>query len=120
MPTIDDAMSFLVDYLRTPRKSNGYSAYGYDVFLPNVVMAFIDEIECSTEHPSTLYSGGRSRELSPAFFEAAWELCRRGLLRPGVPHFGAQGEPSGAGYSLTKKGREWLSSLSSSNPFILL
>lgn len=51
-------------------------------------------------------------ELSPHFYSAAWELCRRGILRPGVAVHGAQATPDGSagnGYSVTPFGREWVS-----------
>jgi hypothetical protein len=103
----DDATSFLIDYLRAPRKT-GYATYGYDVYLPNVVVAFRKEIEASSEHDSSLYGGARTREMSWAFFDAAWDLCRRGILRPSVARFGDQGVSDGNGYSLTAFGREWI------------
>jgi hypothetical protein len=110
VPTIDDAVAFLVDYLRTPRQSSGYPSYGYDVYLPNVVAAYIVEIEGSTEHHSAIYNGARSRQLSPFFYEAAWEFSRLGVLRPGVRQFDGQAVGSSEGYSLTIRGREWLES----------
>src|SRR5262249_6256453 len=50
------------------------------------------------------------RELSPIFYEAAWELCRRGIVRPGVRMAGAQAVEEG-GYSLTVAGRAALEDL---------
>jgi hypothetical protein len=115
---IDDAVAFLVDYMRLPRPSNGYPSFGYEIYLPNVVAAYIVEIEQSTEHLSTLYSGIRSRQLSPFFYEAAWDLSRRGVLRPGVKEFGGQSAGDGEGYSTTTIGREWLAS--AADTFVLL
>jgi hypothetical protein len=51
------------------------------------------------------------KELSPVFYDACWELCRRGILRPGIKHYGAQATPEGAsgnGYTITPFGRIWL------------
>ena len=51
------------------------------------------------------------RELSPIFYAAGWELCRRGILRPGIKHYGAQATADGGagnGYSITPFGRIWL------------
>lgn len=45
------------------------------------------------------------------FYDAAWELCRRGVLRPGhVVPLGrvAAGHFSGDGYAITSWGRQWL------------
>lgn len=108
MASFDEAMAFLVDYLRTPRASGGYPTFGYDVFLPNVVVSYVVEIERSAEHLSMIYNGVRARELSPFFYEAAWDLSRRGILRPSVRQFGGQVEGSGDGYSVTVRGRQWI------------
>ena len=42
---------------------------------------------------------------------AAWDLCRRGVIRPGVMGLGLQSTPegaAGAGYSLTPYGEKWI------------
>jgi hypothetical protein len=44
---IDDATAFLGDFLRRPRPSSGYSSYGYEIYLPNVVVAYLTEVEAS-------------------------------------------------------------------------
>ena len=44
-------------------------------------------------------------------YAAAWELCRRGILRPGVRQYQEQATPGGSagdGYSITPFGRQWL------------
>ena len=51
-------------------------------------------------------------EISRHFYSAAWELCTRGILRPGVTEYGAQSTQDGSGgngYSVTPFGRQWLS-----------
>jgi hypothetical protein len=105
---IDDAAAFLVDYLRRPRPTQ-YPVYGYDIYLPNVIVAFIQEIEGSATPEPLLRSGSRPREVSPFFYEAAWDFCRRGILRPGVSRLGGQADGGGGdGYSLTEFGRQWI------------
>jgi hypothetical protein len=48
-------------------------------------------------------------DLSPSFLEAAWYLCRRGILRPGIKKFGAQPDGgTGNGYCVTTLGRRWI------------
>jgi hypothetical protein len=42
--------------------------------------------------------------MTPVFMDAAWELCRRGLVRPGVKNIGEQAVAE-TGYSLTEAGR---------------
>jgi hypothetical protein len=51
------------------------------------------------------------QEIMPVLYDAAWELCRRGILRPGVRGWNLQATPDGAsgnGYSITPFGRQWL------------
>lgn len=115
---IDDAIAFLVDYMRRPRPGNGYPSFGYEIYLPNVVVAYIVEAERSAEHLSTIYSGARARQLSPSFYEAAWDLSRRGVLRPGVKEFGGQSAGEGEGYTVTSIGRKWLTE--AADTFVLL
>jgi hypothetical protein len=105
---IDDAASFIVDLIRTPRPSDGYPMYGYEVYIPVVIRDYLKEVEKPPGHPSTWLDGPRSRELSPIFYEAAWELCRRGILRPGIKRLGAQAAGEGDGYSVTSFGRAWI------------
>jgi hypothetical protein len=50
-------------------------------------------------------------EMMPILYAAAWDLCRRGILRPGVRTFNAQATADGAsgnGYSITPFGEQWL------------
>jgi hypothetical protein len=73
--------------------------------------AYLREKEHTPENPNPFCPGPRAAESSPLFFEAAWHLCRRGILRPRVKEFGAQATPDGAsgyGYCLTKHGRRWI------------
>ncbi|HEY8947342.1 MAG TPA: hypothetical protein VIM56_00505 [Rhizomicrobium sp.] len=107
---IDDATNFIVDFIRNPR-NDGYGSYGYEIYLPSVITAYIIEVEHSTEHRSSIYNGPHAANLSPTFFEAAWDLCRRGILRPGILRLGGQGTAEGAsgyGYSVTALGRRWI------------
>jgi hypothetical protein len=53
----------------------------------------------------------RLREMMPACYAAAWDLCRRGILRPGIREYGAQSTDDGAsgnGYTVTPFGEQWL------------
>lgn len=111
MPTFDDAISFLLDFARSPR-SDGYTSYGYEVYLPNVVHFFRREVLQSRDH-GFLADDQQGVALSPVFLDAAWELCRRGILRPGLRRIGGQSSADGAsglGFSLTASGRERLAS----------
>jgi hypothetical protein len=53
-----------------------------------------------------------AKDWSHYFMEAAWELCRRGILRPGPRKLDGQVVPeAGGGYSLTLEGRRRLPNL---------
>ena len=108
---IDDAVAFIVDFIKNPRRDEGHGTYGYELYMPHIIAAYIIEIELSSEHRPHIFDSQHARDLSPVFFEAAWELCRRGVLRPGIRHLGGQGTADGAsgyGYSVTTFGRQWI------------
>ncbi|MEI6520590.1 MAG: hypothetical protein WCO98_11230 [bacterium] len=109
----DDALKFLITYLRNPDKylqAIGYSDYGYDIYLSNVILRYLIVEEKMNRDKAEAYL--YQNDLSPYFFDAAWELCRRGILRPGVKVARAQstGDGSaGTGYCVTIFGKYWLS-----------
>lgn len=103
----DEAEKFLIRWLRDAgvRKSQ-YASYGYDVYLPNVIRDYLTH---QGQDPRAIE--GQLRGMSPEFYAAAWELCRRGVLRPGVRMLGVQETPDGSagnGYSVTPFGHQWL------------
>jgi len=106
---VEDAAAFIVDFVRNPRPDEGYSTQGYEIHLPIVIAAYIREIEQSTQHPTEVFNGPRLVELSPTFYDAAWELCRRGVLRPSIKKANEYVMPAGGdGYTLTALGRKWI------------
>jgi len=106
---LDDAAAFLVDCITRPRAASAYSSFGYEVYVPNVIALFLKEVEQPPGHESAWRDGPRARELAPVFSEAAWDLCRRGILRPGVQPLGGHGDGgTGHGYTVTARGREWI------------
>ena len=110
MARLDDALQFLIAYLRRPRRPNEGVSYGYDLYITNVCRAFAVEVEGESLQ-NNLRIDRRVPELSGVFYEAAWELCRRGIIRPGVRRHGERVTEDGAGgngYSLTSPGRNWL------------
>lgn len=98
---IDDAIAILIDLLQRRRAGR----YGYDLYP-----------RCGAEAAALQLQGDERRreqyalELTPTFYDAAWELCRRGLVRPGVRRAGDQAVDDG-GYSLTAFGRNALPEL---------
>jgi len=102
----EDATTLLIEWLRSP-DHGGYGQYGYDVFVPHLLRQYLQRHEGLSHHELE----HRVRELMPAFFAAGWELCRRGILRPGVNEYGAQATDqgnAGSGYSITPFGQQWL------------
>lgn len=101
----DQAQIFLIKWLRDRSvRKNQYPSYGYDVYLPNVMRDYL------------VQNGGDWRDVdirpvSADFYAAGWELCRRGILRPGIRTFGVQSTPDGSagnGYSVTPFGQQWI------------
>ena len=108
-PSLDDAIRFLIDCARNPR-SDGYSSYGYEIYIPRVLHNFLSELQGVRSH-GPLGASQQAQAISPVFYEAAWELCRRGIFRPGVMKAGGQATDDGSGgngYSITAAGRKWL------------
>lgn len=107
-----DALLAIVDWLRQecPRRSpTAPTHYGYDLYLPVFIAWWVEEQDPRIEQ---LPKQRRIRDLFGPFANAAWDLCRRGVLRPGIRDFGGQetGEGSaGNGFTVTSFGRKWLS-----------
>lgn len=99
---LDQAIAILLEELRASRTRR----YGYDLYARHGA-----EVAARLLHPHD----HNLREqavigLSSVFMEAAWELCRRGIVRPGVTRSGEQAVEEG-GYSLTAGGRTALANL---------
>jgi hypothetical protein len=100
----EDAAAFILDFIARPRAAAAYSDFGYDVFVPNVIAAYLAEIEKIPQH--LVRDHPRTRDLSALFLDAAWEFCRRGVMRPGV----ASGAADSRGFTVTELGRSWIAS----------
>lgn len=111
MVGVDEAISIILARLKSDPERCG-SQYGYDVWLPNIWEDYVrdrDGLPRSEYHAAAKFGD----QLSPPFFAAAWELCRRGILRPGVTKVNTQVTDTGqggSGYSLTPMGRDFLES----------
>jgi hypothetical protein len=111
---LDDAVNFILLFLKDPAVRQPVAPYGnpgYDVFLSNLVRAYL----VHTVPPGQLQLEPmfhQRREELEVFLDAAWQLCRRGILRPGVRDLQQQGNGhghAGQGFSLTSYGRAWIS-----------
>lgn len=102
---IDDATALLLKFLKNPEYGMK-SKFGYDFYVPNLLSHYLERQGIKGHENEQ-----KLREYMPAFYAAAWELCRRGIIRPGVREYGAQATDAGNagdGYSLTPFGRRWL------------
>jgi hypothetical protein len=116
MPTlhIDDALEHIVGYLRDeitkppPRTPISDNKYGCDLWLPIVVRNFWHPRDPSFNREIRQQQETHYRP----FYNAAWELCRIGVLRPGqsapMSNRMAGTEFQGDGFSLTEFGRGWV------------
>lgn len=109
IPAVEDALDFLVDCLR--EKPPSTASYGYDLWISKVTDRYAQtEI---TPRPDHFEYPAVGQAVSGAFLDAAWQLCRLGVLRPGTREVNLQSHADGEGYSLTQFGGTWLAQHSS-------
>ncbi|MDE2125268.1 MAG: hypothetical protein KGJ62_01615 [Armatimonadetes bacterium] len=103
----EDAFNFIVHCLAS--KKSHFDSYGYEVYLPKIIQHYLhSQVKGFDLRYEQTYIG----QLSAEFMSAAWELCRRGVLRPGVRAYQQQVTDDGSGgngYCITSLGRDWLS-----------
>ena len=107
--TLAEAEAILRSWFRRSTATQ-YSSYGYDLYIPTVI-----RWHTTQEHPNQSSDPNLEAQniehWSPAFAEAAWDLARRGILRPGVRVHGQQSTEDGSagyGFSLTSIGQQWI------------
>lgn len=102
---VEDAADFLTDLIRDDPRA--VAAYGYDVWIQKAAQVFAhQQVPAGTPH---FEIQGRVQSFSAPFMDAAWQLCRLGVLRPGTKETDLQSHADGEGYSITEFGRKWLS-----------
>lgn len=106
----EDALIVVTNWLRSksPGDLTRLSHYGYDLYIPTLIRWYYQRNPVSR---SSFTENQALTELFPAFADAAWELCRRGILRPGVSEWQGQSTDegsAGSGFSVTPFGRMWL------------
>lgn len=102
---IEDAERRIIRWIREQPTAE-FSSFGYDVYLSNVIRWHLRETRNSD--PQAIESDIET--LWPTFAAAAWELCRRGVIRPGVRQLRDQSTDqgnAGEGYSITPFGTQW-------------
>jgi len=95
-----EAHAALVQGMRSPHP-NKISGYGYDLYLPTLISHHLGNPPYHVLDPY-------ARDNFRAFANAAWDLCRRGILRPSVSEYGGTGNDDGKGFTITAHGRTWL------------
>src|SRR5437879_1783839 len=100
----EDALLVIVGWLRDDRPGSPleYPRHGYDLYLPTLICWYLRN---QSPRSNPYEEDSRLTELFSIFADAAWELCRRGILRPGVSEYNAQVTAQGSGgsgFSVTK------------------
>lgn len=107
--THENVISYIVNAIRD-KESTQYNGYGYELYLPKLIRSWFSERY--QEIGATRDQAERYLpSISVYFYPAAWDLCRRGILRPGVSQHGAQSTDDGNGgngYCITPFGMQWL------------
>jgi hypothetical protein len=96
LPSVEDATDALIDMLRARPNRFGDNAYQY--LMRNLCAQFAGQLGFPEQ----------AEAVSRVLQEAAWSLCRLGVLRPGSAHehFGEFGDMRG--YAVTTFGQTWL------------
>lgn len=110
--TVDDAQQFMVNSLFDLQRQNQFDKnrldnLGFDLSLDVLIKKYLN-----MDH-RVIPSSERAQKIEQNFVpfcEAAWDLCRKGILRPGkhVLGGGSLVQEIGAGFSITQYGHEWL------------
>jgi len=100
----EDAFLYIIKCIR---EEEDIKQYGYNVYLPKIMKTYLMSVHDMEYKEVTKHY----KFISPVFYSAAWELCRRGILRPGISKLGEQSSHEGSagnGYSITPFGETWL------------
>ncbi|MDD2785924.1 MAG: hypothetical protein PHS79_03460 [Patescibacteria group bacterium] len=109
----EDVVKFLIEALKN--EAMMIKNYGYDLYVTRAMDRWLITNMSVIPKPD----GWSTPEhyianipyISEVFYAAAWDLCRLGILRPGVRYYDAQSTEDGGagnGYSLTPFGKKWL------------
>jgi hypothetical protein len=104
LPAQEDFLAFALELLRTPHKPH-YGDRGCDFYAQSVAYAWCRHHEGA--RPGE-YDGARENQIVAMAIETAWELVRRGFLRPGGKTYPDANAADPARFTLTSRGREWL------------
>jgi hypothetical protein len=120
LPLLDEesALNHIIEHVRqseTRKRADSYNRqnYGYDLFVPDAVSDYLRAYD-DQRRPAN-YSGGTItydlKTNSAPFYDAAWSLCQKGVLRPSTISYGPSAQYNArveSGFSLTSYGKSWL------------
>lgn len=115
--TLDEVYSFLIQWSRDVADKKRQGAYGCDVYLFAACKEFLLQRGAPPHKADSLV-----KDIGAIFHSAAWELCLKGVLRPGSVSdpSGSEQRPSlGSQFSITERGRSWLLDPSAGQPLAL-
>ena len=110
--TAEDAYAFLAKLIHEHLKADsiGQLSYnGFDVYLPTVIDKYLPQGVSAHSRGLGTITGKPKEAVYRAFFDAAWQMCLSGLLRPSSAKDPNNGQQMGHGdcYSITGIGSEW-------------
>jgi hypothetical protein len=104
LPPQEDILAFALHTLRVPGKGH-YGDRGCDFYAQSVAYAWCRQHEGARPGEP---AGARENEIIAVAMEAAWELVRRGFLRPGDRSYPDANAADPGRFCLTARGRDWL------------
>ncbi len=107
----DAALAYILHRLREQGPAT-HGQHGYHLTVVDLASRYVAEV-MGKRHPDPIENEDTYAASGP-LYDAAWELARRGILRPSVLSSFMQFEAyqsAGGGYTLTEIGAEWLSEL---------
>ena len=104
--SVGDAKALLLDALAEGNRTELVGGdYPFDLDLGGMLF----HVQNRGTFPDEPGKNGPSLDhLGPMFSDAAWELCLEGVLRPGARSAMDKSSPKSSGYSLTQRGRTFL------------
>jgi serine/threonine protein kinase len=116
--TEEDAIRRIIKWLKSSKedfyRSVNSPNYGHELYIPDVIIqSYQDVIDADKKkNPVTgmrQYSMNLESPETSVFYDAAWVLYQEGLLRPNPPNPHANGADINKGFTVTSKGKKWLS-----------
>lgn len=108
----DEVFDFLATHLAALGEGKDFRGqragpHSSDIWLPELAWTYWSSRVDRVKYPD---AGYLEEEKFIPLYDAAWELCRIGVLRPGefAPRGQSMAKAFGDGYVLTKFGREWV------------